>query len=71
MFDEGRRLKARKRKEKKRNEKERSWGWTMHLGSLMEWSSEDLDPVVALITDDDVVVEVHCNSSRKAELTIS
>ena len=71
MFDGGRRLKARKRKEKKRKEKKRSWGWMMHLGSLMEWSSEDLDPVVAVFTDDDAVVEVHCNSQRIAELTIS
>ena len=67
MKDDG----SKHEREKKRKEKKRSWGWMMHLGSLMEWSSEDLDRVVVDVTDDDAVVEIHCNSSRKAELTIS
>ena len=41
------------------------------LGVFDGMASEDLDPVVAVITDDDAVVEIHCNSIRTAELTIS
>ena len=41
------------------------------LGVFDGMASEDLDPAVAVITDDDPVVEVHCNSMRIAELNIS
>ena len=57
------------RKEKKR--KEKKLGMDDALGVFDGMVSEDLDPVVAPITDDDAFVEVHCNSNRIAELTIS
>jgi hypothetical protein len=57
-----------KRNEKKRKEKE--LGVEDDLGLFDGMVSEDLDPVIFGVRDDDAVIEVHCDSMRTIKLTI-
>jgi hypothetical protein len=60
-----------KRKEKKRKEnKEKELGVEDDLGLFDGMVSEDLDPVIFGVRDDDAVIEVHCDSMRTIKLTI-